>query len=192
MVLARGGSLPGWSLTASGRARGEQLLAAELDEMGAREAVADAYARFLELNPELLVICTDWQVRPGGSPPVLNDHSDPAYDSAVLERLVTLHTRTVTVLDALEEALGRFAGYQDRLAGALESALRGESDWVTRPVVDSYHTVWFELHEDLLATLGRRRGEDDPGRAGASPRTPSIPAGPTTAGGPRQRPGPAG
>jgi len=25
--------------------------------------------------------------------------------------------------------------------------------------VDSYHTVWFELHEDLLRILGREREE---------------------------------
>jgi hypothetical protein len=30
----------------------------------------------------------------------------------------------------------------------------GDRDWFTKPTIDSYHTVWFELHEDLLATLG--------------------------------------
>ena len=30
-------------------------------------------------------------------------------------------------------------------------------------MIDSYHTVWFELHEDLLATLGIER--DRGGRA---------------------------
>ena len=25
------------------------------------------------------------------------------------------------------------------------------------PAVDSYHTVWFEAHEDFLLTLGRTR-----------------------------------
>jgi hypothetical protein len=36
----------------------------------------------------------------------------------------------------------------------------GEGDWFTSPLVDSYHTVWFELHEDLLATLGLERAEE--------------------------------
>ena len=26
----------------------------------------------------------------------------------------------------------------------------GDSDWFTKPMIASYHTVWFELHEDLL------------------------------------------
>jgi hypothetical protein len=34
--------------------------------------------------------------------------------------------------------------------------------------MDSYHTVWFELHEDLLATLGLERG------AGAPPEGPPV------------------
>ena len=35
----------------------------------------------------------------------------------------------------------------------------GEIDWVSGVRIDSYHTVWFELHEDLLRMLGRTRQE---------------------------------
>jgi hypothetical protein len=35
---------------------------------------------------------------------------------------------------------------------------RGERSWVAQPKIDSCHTVWMELHEDLLATLGLERG----------------------------------
>ena len=36
----------------------------------------------------------------------------------------------------------------------------GDTRFVASPRVDSYHSVWFELHEDLLATLGfERTGE---------------------------------
>ena len=31
---------------------------------------------------------------------------------------------------------------------------------MTRPRADSCHTVWMELHEDLLATLGVDRGTE--------------------------------
>jgi hypothetical protein len=30
----------------------------------------------------------------------------------------------------------------------------GETIWLTRPIIDSYHTVWFELHEELIAATG--------------------------------------
>ncbi len=38
----------------------------------------------------------------------------------------------------------------------------GERDWFTKPTIDSYHSVWFELHEDLLATLGLERAKEAP------------------------------
>ena len=36
-------------------------------------------------------------------------------------------------------------------------------EWFTRPMIDSYHTVWFELHENLLATLGIERAREQAG-----------------------------
>ena len=39
----------------------------------------------------------------------------------------------------------------------------GEGDWFDKPLTDSYHTVWFELHEDLLATLGLERATETGG-----------------------------
>jgi hypothetical protein len=46
------------------------------------------------------------------------------------------------------------------LAHALERTRAGDADWFTKPTIDSYHTVWFELHENLLATLGIERGTE--------------------------------
>jgi hypothetical protein len=37
----------------------------------------------------------------------------------------------------------------------------GETEWLTSPRVDSYHTVWMQLHEDLLLALGRDRASED-------------------------------
>jgi hypothetical protein len=33
----------------------------------------------------------------------------------------------------------------------------GDAAYFAAPMIASYHTVWFELHEDLLATLGIAR-----------------------------------
>ena len=51
-----------------------------------------------------------------------------------------------------------FAPYRERLRSARRRVVDGEHDWFTSPRVDSYHTVWMELHEDLLAALGWERG----------------------------------
>src|SRR5918994_378376 len=46
-----------------------------------------------------------------------------------------------------------------RLAGSARRRVEdGEHDWFTSPRIDSYHTVWMELHEELLVALGRERG----------------------------------
>jgi hypothetical protein len=45
----------------------------------------------------------------------------------------------------------------------------GEASWINRPRADSCHTVWMELHEDLIATLGVQRGAEfgDPSAFGS-------------------------
>ena len=150
------GHITGWSLTADGRREGERRLADELDAAGARDAVRADYERFVALNPDLLAVCTDWQMR-GDE---VNDHGDAEYDRAVVDRLVDLHVRVRPVLADLRAHLARFAGYPERLRGALERVTEGDRDWFTKPTIDSYHTVWFELHEDLLATLGLERSKE--------------------------------
>jgi hypothetical protein len=50
--------------------------------------------------------------------------------------------------------------HKDRLNAALDRISAGDNDYVSGVRVDSYHTVWFELHEDLLATLGIERGHE--------------------------------
>jgi hypothetical protein len=61
--------------------------------------------------------------------------------------------------DQLADDLTRFAGYPDRFSAALERVDHGQRNWVDGSRIDSCHTVWFELHEDLLSTLGLERGE---------------------------------
>lgn len=159
----REGALTGWMLTPFGRAEGERRLAAELDAAGARAEVDAAYRQFLTLNQPLLQLCTDWQLRPvDGGDPVLNDHADAAYDENVVATLRSFHGEAQPIVAELAVILDRFAGYGSRLTHALERTEAGESDYFTKPTIDSYHTVWFELHENLLATLGIERGSESP------------------------------
>jgi hypothetical protein len=64
------------------------------------------------------------------------------------------------VCAALAAVLERFDGYGERFATALDRVRGGDLDWFTKPMIDSYHTVWFELHENLLATLGIQRAKE--------------------------------
>ena len=68
--------------------------------------------------------------------------------------------RTATQLGSAVEhdvlqrgALPRFGRYRVRLTEALDRARGGALEHLT-DTTTSYHNVWFQLHEDLLATLG--------------------------------------
>jgi hypothetical protein len=140
----------GWSLTEAGKAQGERLLAAELDAAGARAAVEEVYRDFLPLNEVVAATCTAWQLAAMGI-------GEPTITLA--EAVATLKgpaTALAGVEARLTAYLDRFAGYHRRFATALSKA-GDEPAWITGTDRDSCHRVWFELHEDLIATLGLAR-----------------------------------
>lgn len=159
-VRYREGRMTGYMLTPAGRARGEQLLADELQSAGAGDAVRAAYQDFLKGNQDFLGLCTDWQTRTVDGAQVINDHLDDAYDAGIIGRLAEADEAVQPICAALADSLPRFASYSPRFKNALALVQSGEKDWFTKPTIQSYHTVWFELHEDLLATLGIERSKE--------------------------------
>lgn len=155
------GGSSGWALTDSGRIENERRLSAELDETGTRDVVTDAHARFLPLNRRFGRACTRWQIRPTPTDPVaFNDHRDWAWDEGVLRNLAALEADLRDLCARLTAHLLRFDGYAARYSTALARVGAGERRWVDAPDLDSCHTVWIQLHEDLLASLGIPRGSD--------------------------------
>jgi hypothetical protein len=122
-------------------------------------AAGEAYERFERINRQLLALMTEWQMMPAGSERIPNDHSDPDYDHHIIDKLGALHERAQRPLEQFASLEPRLAQYLTRLDGAYDKVLAGDHDWVSGARIDSYHTVWFELHEDLLRMLGREREE---------------------------------
>ena len=120
---------------------------------------SSAYQGFERINNTLKQIITDWQTLDVGGQKVANDHRDKAHDAAVIDRLGALHEQAEPILAKLAQGLPRLQYYGDRLLVALEAAEDGDSAWVSDIRRDSYHTVWFELHEELLRIMGREREE---------------------------------
>jgi len=150
-----------YRLTEAGKVRAGELLQAERDAWGA-EAAAAALDVFLDLDHRVKDTVTAWQIRDAET---LNDHLNADYDKAVLDRLEALHDDAVTWLTPLESACPRLGGYRLRLARAMERIKSGDQRFIASPRVDSFHTVWFELHEDLIQIAGRtREGEVAAGR----------------------------
>ena len=80
-----------------------------------------------------------------------NTHVDADYDAAVLHRLDRIHNLGLTDRrrgDRAGAAAQRISATSS--AAALEKIKAGETIWLTRAMIDSYHTVWFELHEELI------------------------------------------
>jgi hypothetical protein len=143
--------MPGWTLTPDGK---REHAARVVD---ARPEVEVGYTAFLPHNVAFKELCTDWQMREGAP----NDHTDAAYDAAVVERLGVLHGEICPVTAGVADGVPRFAGYAPRFTAALARVRAGEVAAFARPLADSYHDVWMELHQDLLLTLGRERGDGD-------------------------------
>ena len=167
LVTLDPGPFGGWGVTERGRTADEEFTWSELDATESRVHVLKAYESFLGLNPALLDTCGDWQMRRLGSTPVLNDHIDPDYDGKVLSRLLRIDVSAQRICSDLASRLMRFGLYATRLTTALERTLGGNIAYVT-DTLDSYHSVWFQLHEDLLVTLGISRGEERRNSSGSA------------------------
>lgn len=138
---------PGWVLTERGReAHAEWLAGAhDPDTVG---ALAERYEGFLAVNGEVKAVAARWQAA-----------TSDVERIELVEAVEGLHGRAAPVLDGAAELVGRFGRYRDRLEAAL-AKLDEDPAYFVSPRVDSYHTVWFECHEDFLLTLGRTRAEE--------------------------------
>ncbi len=147
----RDGRIGGWHLTPPGRQHLLALLAAE------REAIVDgagldaAYDAFVPVNAEFKGFCTAWQ------------QEDPAIRdlAAYAARLGDIDDRLTAVLADASRTLARFTQYSARFEGARALFVGGDLDALAKPLSGSYHDVWMELHQDLLATLARERSAAD-------------------------------
>lgn len=148
-------------LSEEGRSRLNQLLDDERRGVD-QDVVAAAYGDFRDVNLAFKELVSDWQLKDGQP----NAHTDLDYDGAVLARLADVHARVVPIMAVITTQLPRLQAYSDKLGVALERVQAGDTSWLTRPIVDSYHTVWFELHEELILAAGlTREGEARAGHA---------------------------
>ena len=138
---------PGWVVSEHGRERhAAELADAHPESM--REALAEMYEGFLALNNDVKGLSARWQH--AGS-------DDERFD--LRGRLEDVHELADKTLSSTGELVPRFGRYARRLGVALEK-IQDDPRYFVSPLVDSYHTVWFECHEDFLLTLGRTRAEE--------------------------------
>ena len=148
-----------YQLTEDGKSRGEELMGADRSAWTIERASA-ALDRFLSLDQRMKQIVTAWQMKEVDGEQVLNDHTDEEYDRDILDQLGNLHSDAVEWLEPLTSELERLELYLVRLRNAAEEVGDGNHEFIASPRIDSYHNVWFELHEDLIQLAGRTREEE--------------------------------
>lgn len=158
LVQVREGRLAGYLLTATGKEEAARQLAADADTAAAGPALAGFDEKFLPINTDFKEVCHRWQVTADGEP---NDHGDAAYDEQVVADLGDVHAELLSELAEVATALPRFARYAPRLTDALARVRAGDQAAFARPLYDSYHDIWMELHNDVVISLGRDRGAAD-------------------------------
>jgi pyruvate, orthophosphate dikinase len=149
----------GYRVTELGAGRVDELYARER-ELAAR-VIHDVYDAFAPINDDVKQIVTDWQMRPVGGQLVINDHRDRRHDQMVVARLRRADATVSAALAPLTTALPRFDVYPRRLRRAVSLVGDGDHSMVAAPVKDSFHTVWFELHEELIILSGRNRADEE-------------------------------
>ncbi|KQO59718.1 PEP-utilizing enzyme [Curtobacterium sp. Leaf261] len=138
-----GGKRAMHTLTPAGRAR-SVLLADDRLSKADRATISGVYESFLFPNRDFKQLTTDAQS-----------------GADVADRLDAVHQTIGGVIGELVSVDPRFGRYSDRFEAAIAGYRAGDRDALARPLSGSYHDVWMELHEDLIATLGRVRTEDD-------------------------------
>ena len=140
-------------------ARVDERFVADAARLG--PVIEPLMGQFHDANDGLKQVMAAWQTREVDGETVPNDHADLDYDAVVVGRLqAEIHTAIVPIIDVVAASEPRFARYSDRLAAALEAVTGGDTQMVAHPLRDSYHTVWFELHEELIRLTGRTRAEE--------------------------------
>ena len=149
-----------YRLSDAGRDRHGELLDRERSAIGSAGA-GTLLDGFLVLDRRMKETVTAWQLRDAtpGTPPVVNDHSDRDYDRGVLDRLAGLAADADAWLAEAVGAVTSLTTYRRRLERAARNAASGDQRYVASPRVDSFHSVWFELHEDLILLAGRTRAD---------------------------------
>lgn len=147
------GATSGWMLLAEGRGEVDRVLETH---RFADAALRRAYeTEFLALNGQFKQLCTIWQAL---SP-------DSAERDDAIDELSALHGEVADFLAGPAGSLRLAPTHALRLGHALEALRAGDARFFTGVLVESYHGVWFELHEDLILSLGIDRAVEEAAHA---------------------------
>lgn len=115
-------------------------------------AATKLHQQFQPLDAELKRLASAWQLAEAA------DNWERRLE--IVEALASLHHQLRVLFSRHNEAIGRFDDYIRRLGKALAHVREGRTAYVASLSVDSYHTAWFQMHEDLLRVLDEQRDSE--------------------------------
>jgi hypothetical protein len=149
----------GYRLSPAGRTEADKAF--ELERAGLDQRLfAQRYEEFSPINDAFKQLVTRWQMRQVGDRQVRNDHTDAAYDKSVLEGFDPIHRDICDLIGTIATSAPRIGSYKQRLDLALGKIRSGDLRYIAAPDRDSYHTAWFELHQDLIGLAGTTRQKE--------------------------------
>ena len=133
------------ALSEAGERLRAQLLEAERAQVDSH-AMESLYGEFLAIDPVFKQLVADVQLG-------TRERADAASD------LAPLHEQLAPLLERVSALLPRLQPYAQRFQDALAALEGGDPRYLASPLVESYHGIWFEFHEELIQASGRTRAE---------------------------------
>lgn len=141
----------GFVLLPSGREWLQGELRREIANVDGR-LLEQVYHEFLPLNQRFKQLVSEWQVR----------RDDGSGDwRALVVSMEALHRDFLPLVERASSELSRLSPYTVRFEAALQAMRDGDTSMLAAPIKDSYHTVWFEFHEELITLTGRDRATEE-------------------------------
>lgn len=138
----------GFRLTAEGRAQVADALRVEREGLDPATTL-DLYERFARIDQKFKELVTEFQLS-----------ESPTRVSWAVAGMSEVHPAVQELVARATELVPRLAPYRARFETAMEHLARGEEKYLVSVTLDSYHTIWFQFHEELIEMAGRTRAEE--------------------------------
>lgn len=139
----------GWTLTEPGCDRDAALHAEEMAEPGVRRVVDEVATAFERINPRMVRAVTDWQLATAAERNTVRAHT--------IAELDDLYMHLDDLIFPVVAVAPRYSRCPRQFGAAVTRAREGHDDAIAGVGTLSCHTVWAELHQDLVSGLGRER-----------------------------------
>jgi hypothetical protein len=127
-----------------------------LEQSGRKDDLLRYCDEFEKVNGRFKQLVARWQIKDEDGVQVVNNHRDREYDSTIISELTKIHEETTNIINEISDIIPTYQRFIGRFGLALQRVSGGNTSYMDQ-ARDSYHGIWFELHESLLKLSGMQR-----------------------------------